>query len=451
MTSKYFVFIIMAIIFVAGFSILRAATLEVPGTYATIQAGIDAASNGDTVNVAAGSYTGPGNTDINTGGKAILVKGAIDSTSCGKFIFNSEEDTTTVIKGFNIGNYFGPSGSHISIVSSSPKIEYCNFMYGNSFEGGAIVIAGGSPIIRHCSFTFCVANKGGAICILGGSLTLEQSFFHECRAQDTSTFQGNYPGQGGAIYSSYSELTISHCSFNQNKAGSGMQNAHGGAIYSEHSTAIIDTSVFAYNEAYRGFGGAVYSTLSSSIEFTNITFLDNWAIGAGNSFYQNGASSAGFTACLCWNNMGSDIYSCDVLSDIQFTCCNFDSAAWNTAGCIADWQDTLGNMSVEPHYCSVINLSHDPDSPCLPDNNDCGVRVGAIGETGDINLSGSINILDIIDLIDYVFKYDPFDAPPVSVFYLARNVDCEEALNILDIICLINHKFYGSCDLCDCD
>lgn len=55
---------------------------RVPSDYPTIQAALDASTDGDTVLVAPGIYTGEGNRDIDFKGKAITVKSEKDPQTC---------------------------------------------------------------------------------------------------------------------------------------------------------------------------------------------------------------------------------------------------------------------------------------------------------------------------------------------------------------------------------
>lgn len=93
---------------------VQSATIHVPADQPTIQAGIDAASDGDTVLIAPGTYTGDGNRDIDFKGKSIVVKSEVGPEQTiidcqgtveephRAFILKSGEDSSTTIEGLTI-------------------------------------------------------------------------------------------------------------------------------------------------------------------------------------------------------------------------------------------------------------------------------------------------------------------------------------------------------------
>lgn len=115
------------------------AEINVPADYPTIQAGIEAAENGDIVLVADGIYTGTGNKNIELQGKTITVKSlngpencVIDCENSGRgFYIHQREGRDTVVSGFTIKN--GNAGDYGGAIyctyggnfSSTPTIENC--------------------------------------------------------------------------------------------------------------------------------------------------------------------------------------------------------------------------------------------------------------------------------------------------------------------------------------
>lgn len=132
---------VLLLLLCAPLAVLSATRL-VPSQYSTIQSGIDAAEDGDSVLVADGTYSGEGNIDIYFFGKAITVlseNGAeyctIDCDSAGRaFIFNNSEDTMSVVQGFTITGGLNCYGGAIYCFSASPKIVDCIF-YDNRSPG----------------------------------------------------------------------------------------------------------------------------------------------------------------------------------------------------------------------------------------------------------------------------------------------------------------------------
>ena len=132
--------VLLVLLSVTGVSV--AATIHVPANQPTIQAGINAAKNGDRVVVARGTYF----ENINFAGKAITVVASggrtvtiIDGGHAGRVVtFDSGEGRESVLEGFTVQN-------------------------GNaSLEGGGIYIFNASPTIKLNTVTNNVACGSGA-------------------------------------------------------------------------------------------------------------------------------------------------------------------------------------------------------------------------------------------------------------------------------------------------
>ncbi len=160
---------------------------RVPGVYPTIQAAIDDASEGDTIWIADGQYSGEGNFDIDFKGKAITVKSENGPENCiidcqfkGRgFDFHNGEGENSVLDGVKITNgSVGGFGGGIKCTASSPTIINC-IITGNSageYGGGMCNSYNSSPKLTNCTFSensaeskLSALGSGGGICNLVNS------------------------------------------------------------------------------------------------------------------------------------------------------------------------------------------------------------------------------------------------------------------------------------------
>ncbi|MDI6450694.1 right-handed parallel beta-helix repeat-containing protein [Anaerobaca lacustris] len=275
-----------------------AATIRVPASFATIQAAIDAAGHGDVIEVSPGTYSGPGNRDIDFRGKAITVRSTNGAAGtiidCGPtsaatrdghrgFYFHSGEGYDSVLSGFTIrtGRIFGtqvPSSASNWTRSASHPI------------GGGIYCEFSSPTIADCVIVDCGAEIGGGIGIVGGAPTLSNCTIRDCVAGGFGTTATG--GRGGGIgLLGQSDATIVNCTIEGNAA---YYDSLGGGLYCWESVATVAGTRISGNVAPGSLigGGAYCGGSGADVTFRNCVFSTN-AASAGAGLFAEWKSSFG--------------------------------------------------------------------------------------------------------------------------------------------------------------
>ena len=284
-------------------------------TYYSIRAAINAASNGDTIIVSDGTYTGDGNHDISFRGKAITVRSKngpenciIDCEALGRgFYFSNGEDSSSVLDGLTImngnsenstyakhrggtaifckagtnptiincvirDNWTGEDGGGILCDQSSPTITNCTFSNNSSHGGGAISCTDGSnPMISDCIIRDNISTWAGGIICYESSPTITNCTFSNNSSKT----------QGGAIgCNDSSNPAIINCTISDNESGKG-----GGIYVYHHSSPTIRNCVLNGNSA--GRGGGIYLGYVSSAVITECDFIENTANASGGGIFCN--------------------------------------------------------------------------------------------------------------------------------------------------------------------
>ncbi|MBT3168484.1 MAG: T9SS type A sorting domain-containing protein [Candidatus Cloacimonetes bacterium] len=260
------VLLALAVLFLAvcAFTI----TINVPADYETIQAGINAATEGDSVLVAAGIYYENIVWPVVNGIKLIGESEEttiIDGNALANVIyFNSSNiDTTTLTTNFTIQNGSSDYGGGIRCEESSPNLTNITITCNSAVDygGGISCRYSSNPSLENVTFTNNSANHGGGLyCFYSSNPSLENVTFTNNSAAD----------YGGGI----------HCGYNANPS---LEN-------------VIITNNFAYSR-----GGGLYCAENSSLSFSAINRCD---------IYSNNVENRG---------SGADIYSGSTISVILDT------------------------------------------------------------------------------------------------------------------------------------
>ena len=321
--------------------------------YRTIQKGIDEASDGDTVLVADGTYTGEGNKNLDFKRKAITVtseNGAeptiIDCEEDGRgFYFHSGETEESVVSGFTITNGFvtGDGGGIACNQNSSPTIQN-NIIEENSatHEGGGIFCRDNcSPTITNNIITRNSAWWGGGIFLGYNSYGTIQNNTIEENSADVC---------GGGIV-----CRLDSCGTIQNNAIEG-NSAHlgGGIVCYQNSSPIIQNNTIEKNSATNDGGGGIYCAHNSSPTIQNNTIEGNSATHEGGGIYCYSSSPTVLNTIL-WADSPGEIYV-DETSEIDITYSDVQGG----------WEGE-GNIDADPMFVDADGGDYhlQPGSPCI--------------------------------------------------------------------------------------
>ena len=316
-------------------TMLFAALINVPDEYSTIQAGINASENGDTVLVHPGTYVENinfnghnitlGSMFIMTGDTSFISQTVIDGNHSGSVVtINNVESPNALLSGLTITNGLANYGGGIYCQSTSAQLSNLMIISNSAlYNGGGISLGTGSSVpISNSLVQGNTSNNGAGMYVDGSSPLLTNVTFDQNEAVDngggiymlncdnsqiqSSMLYENSSSGGGALNSDSSVISIISTQFIENSAlyGAGIRARYG-------STCEITKSLFHdnYQQEFH-YKNAMHSR-DSEIELGNCTFTSSAPIAAGGGIivFEPGYSNISIENSVLWNSLSHEITS----------------------------------------------------------------------------------------------------------------------------------------------
>lgn len=339
MRAKLIISVVTALLLCS--SAVFGVTISVPTPeWPTIQTGIDAAFDGDTVLVQPGTYVENinfngknitvGSLCLTTGESTYISRTVIDGNQSGSVVtFESGENSTAVLIGFTIINGIG------TLVDLSGKGSYL-------YCGGGIICINSSPSLVNLAIT------------------------------------GNSAGyEGGGIYCfNNSNPTLVDVKISGNSA------FHGGGIGCRDNSSPYIENVTVRGNTANEKGGGVWVLFGSNPHLANVMITGNTASqGGGIHCWYN--SRPVLVNTILWNNLPEEIYFRED-GDPNSITVSYSDVQRGESGIVTNDNGTVywlgGNIDADPLFVGANDYHLTAPSPCI----DAGTPEGA----SDIDIDG---------------------------------------------------------------
>jgi len=325
------------------------------GDYTTITEAVAAATSGDTVLIACGTYC---EHDIEIGTNLVLRSETghadcvtIDGQGLGKVCRLSIEELPSVIEGITFANGY----------QDSPW-----------FPGGGLAIYDAPVTVRRCAFHNNTGPEGGGASAYGGPDDEGTVTFEECE------FIGNHSGcGGGGLETDGTASLILNCVFIGNSAS-----ASGGGLQVSGGSAVkVSGCIFLDNEA--GYRGGAIRCRGAVVLIAVSTLVGNRAPTAACLMSAHEAHVSVERSVLAFGLSGGAV-ACVYEGTVDVWCSDiYGNAGGDWVDCITGQGGINANMSEDPLFCGERDATAPfmlhSDSPCAADNSPCGLLVGALG------------------------------------------------------------------------
>ena len=255
--------------------------ISVPSQFATIQAAIDYATTGKSIEVAPGTY----NEAIDFKGKAITVKATgarantiIDGTGLTTSVVRAVtgETSATVLQGFTIRN--GPIGSAsgtyrlgggIFISSASPTIRDCAFTANQSAYGGGMYALYSNSLVENCTFSQNSGSAdGGGMQLFGGS-----PIVRNCVVSDNTA--GNRGGGFHVVQHNTGAAQMDGCTISGNRSNVSDGGGISMAPLAGAAQKFLVSNCTITNNSAQERGGGLWALVNPANPQQNVTLTDN--------------------------------------------------------------------------------------------------------------------------------------------------------------------------------